>query len=185
MTRLKPLALALSVSLALAACQKADEPAATAAAPEAPKLQIDLAQVQQQPISLNAGDLDTSIQACQDFNGFVNSKWLAANPVPADRTTWGAFPALGERSLQVQHEIAKAAAAGSWPGGSMEQKVGDFFAAGMDEAAIEAAGIKPIQPFLDEIAALKAPADLPAYLRKTAAEGRMSLISGSGSVKML
>src|SRR5690606_26865959 len=64
MTRLKPLALALSVSLALAACQKADEPAATAAVPEAPKLQIDLAQVQQQPISLKAEDLDTSIQAC-------------------------------------------------------------------------------------------------------------------------
>ena len=54
MTRLKPLVLALSVSLTLAACQKADEPAATAAAPEAPKLQIDLAQVQQQPISLKA-----------------------------------------------------------------------------------------------------------------------------------
>ena len=134
MTRLEPLTLALCVSLALAACQKADEPAAVAA-PEAPKLAIDLAQVQQQPISLDAQDLDTTIQACQDFNGFVNSKWLAANPVPGDRTTWGAFPALGERSLQVQHEIAKAAAAGDWPAGSMEQKVGDFFAAGMDECS--------------------------------------------------
>ena len=164
MTRLKPLALALSVSLTLAACQKAEEPAATAAAPEAPKLQVDLAQVQQQPISLKAEDLDTSIQACQDFNGFVNSRWLAANPVPGDRTTWGAFPALGERSLQVQHEIAKAAAAGEWPQGSMEQKVGDFFAAGMDEAAIEAAGLAPVQPELDRIDALASNADIPAYI---------------------
>ena len=164
MTRLKPLALALSVSLTLAACQKAEEPAATAAAPEAPKLQVDLAQVQQQPISLKVEDLDTSIQACQDFNGFVNSKWLAANPVPGDRTTWGAFPALGERSLQVQHEIAKAAAAGEWPQGSMEQKVGDFFAAGMDEAAIEAAGLAPVQPELDRIDALASNADIPAYI---------------------
>ncbi|MFH1599536.1 MAG: M13 family metallopeptidase [Pseudomonadota bacterium] len=164
MTRLKPLALALSVSLTLAACQKAEEPAATAAAPEAPKLQVDLAQVQQQPISLKVEDLDTSIQACQDFNGFVNSKWLAANPVPGDRTTWGAFPALGERSLQVQHEIAKAAAAGEWPQGSMEQKVGDFFAAGMDEAAIEAAGLAPVQPELDRIDALASNADIPGYI---------------------
>ena len=164
MTRLKPLALALSVSLTLAACQKAEEPAATAAAPETPKLQVDLAQVQQQPISLKVEDLDTSIQACQDFNGFVNSKWLAANPVPGDRTTWGAFPALGERSLQVQHEIAKAAAAGEWPQGSMEQKVGDFFAAGMDEAAIEAAGLAPVQPELDRIDALASNADIPAYI---------------------
>ncbi|HEY9142797.1 MAG TPA: M13 family metallopeptidase [Arenimonas sp.] len=172
MTRLKPLALALSVSLALAACQKADEPAATAAAPEAPKLQIDLAQVQQQPISLKAEDLDTSIQACQDFNGFVNSKWLAANPVPGDRTTWGAFPALGERSLQVQREIAKAAAAGEWPQGSMEQKVGDFFAAGMDEAAIEAAGLSPVQPELDRIDALSSNADIPAYIGDAYARGQ-------------
>jgi len=171
MTRLKPLTLALCVSLALAACQKADESAAVAA-PEAPKLAIDLAQVQQQPISLDAQDLDTTIQACQDFNGFVNSKWLAANPVPGDRTTWGAFPALGERSLQVQHEIAKAAAAGDWPAGSMEQKVGDFFAAGMDEAAIEAAGLAPVQPELDRIDALASNADIPAYLGDAYARGQ-------------
>ncbi|MAL04157.1 MAG: peptidase [Arenimonas sp.] len=173
MIRLKPLVLALSVSLTLAACQKAEEPAdTTAAAPEAPKLQVDLAQVQQQPISLKAEDLDTSIQACQDFNGFVNSKWLAANPVPGDRTTWGAFPALGERSLQVQHEIAKAAAAGEWPQGSMEQKVGDFFAAGMDEAAIEAAGLSPVQPELDRIDALSSNADIPAYIGDAYARGQ-------------
>ncbi|KFL36779.1 M13 family metallopeptidase [Arenimonas donghaensis] len=171
MTRLKPLTLALCVSLALAACQKAEEPAAVAA-PEAPKLAIDLAQVQQQPISLDAQDIDTSIQACQDFNGFVNAKWLAANPVPGDRTTWGAFPALGERSLQVQHEIAKAAAAGDWPAGSMEQKVGDFFAAGMDEAAIEAAGLAPVQPELDRIDALASNADIPAYIGDAYARGQ-------------
>ncbi len=166
--RAKPLALALSISFALAACQ----PAADQTAPEAPKLVVDLSQVAQQPISLNVADLDTSIEACQDFNGFVNSKWLAANPVPADRTTWGAFPALGERSLQVQHEIAKAAAAGSWPAGSMEQKVGDFFAAGMDEAAIEAAGLTPIQAELDAIAALTATSDIPGFLGDSYASGQ-------------
>ena len=176
--RAKPLALALSISFALAACQPAAEPAAdTAAAPEAPKLQVDLSQVAQQPIAFNAADLDTSIEACQDFNGFVNSKWLAANPVPGDRTTWGAFPALGERSLQVQHEIAKAAAAGTWPAGSMEQKVGDFFASGMDEAAIEAAGLSPIQGELDAIAALTATSDIPGFLGKSYANGQGMLFS--------
>ncbi|MBW8310472.1 MAG: M13 family metallopeptidase [Rhizobium sp.] len=170
--RLKPLAFALSATFVLAACQKAEAPAETAAAPETPKLSVDLSQVAQQPISFKAEDLDTSIQACQDFNGFVNSKWLAANPVPGDRTTWGAFPALGERSLQVQHEIAKAAAAGQWPAGSMEQKVGDFFAAGMDEAAIEAAGLAPIQPELDRITALTTTRDIPAYLGQAYASGQ-------------
>ena len=170
--RLKPLALALSITVALAACQQAEVPVETAAAPEAPRLAIDLSKVAQPPISLQAADLDTSIQACQDFNGFVNSKWLAANPVPADRTTWGTFAALGERSLQVQHEIAKAAAAGSFAAGSMEQKVGDFFAAGMDEAKIEAAGIAPIQPELDRIAALASNGEIPAYLGQAYADGQ-------------
>jgi len=173
--RAKPLALALSISFALAACQPAADQ--SAGAPEAPKLQVDLSQVAQQPIAFNAADLDTSIEACQDFNGFVNSKWLAANPVPGDRTTWGAFPALGERSLQVQHEIAKAAAAGTWPAGSMEQKVGDFFASGMDEAAIEAAGLSPIQAELDAIAALTATSDIPGFLGEAYASGQGMLFS--------
>ena len=169
----KPLALAFSITVALAACQPSEAPPeATAAAVEAPKLTIDLAKVAQQPISLQVADLDTSIQACQDFNGFVNSKWLAANPVPGDRTTWGAFAALGERSLQVQHELAKAAADGTWDVGTMEQKVGDFFAAGMDEAKIEAAGFSPIQPELDRIAALKSNTEIPAYLGEAYAKGQ-------------
>ena len=112
----------------------------------------------------------------------MNSKWLAANPVPADRTTWGAFPALGERSLHVQHEIAKAAAASAHPAGTMERKVGDFFTAGMDEAAIEAAGLAPIQPQLDRIAALKSNADLPAFLGESYAKGMgMAFNFGAGA----
>ncbi len=166
----KPLLLAAAISFTLAACQRAEQPAPDAAA--APSLSIDLSKVAQQPIAFQPGDLDPSIQACQDFNGYVNSRWLAANPVPGDRTTWGAFPALGERSLQVQHELAKAAAAGTWPAGSMEQKVGDFFAAGMDEAAIEAAGLAPIQPDLDRIAALASTSEIPAYLGQAYAKGQ-------------
>ena len=172
---LKPLALAFSITLALAACQKAESPA-PAPAPEteavavAP-LQVDFSKVEAPAISLQAADIDTGIAACQDFNGFVNAKWLAANPVPADRTTWGAFPALGERSLHIQHEIAKAAAASAHPDGTMERKVGDFFTAGMDEAAIERAGIEPIQMHLDRIDTLESNADLPAYLGETYAQG--------------
>ncbi|KFN48009.1 M13 family metallopeptidase [Arenimonas composti] len=170
--RLTPLALSLATALALSACQDAADPDASSAAAQPAALRIDLAKVAQQPIAFSAADLDPAIDACDDFNGFVNSRWLAANPVPADRTTWGAFAALGERSLQVQHELARAAAAGDWAAGTMEQKVGDFFAAGMDEAAIEAAGLAPIQAELDSIAALQSTADLPAWLGRAYAEGR-------------
>ncbi|MBW8367708.1 MAG: peptidase [Arenimonas sp.] len=171
---IKPLALAFSITVALAACQNtggAAQSAAAAPTGTVAPLKVDFSKVDAPAISLQASDVDTSIAACQDFNGFVNSKWLAANPVPADRTTWGAFPALGERSLHIQHEIAKAAAASAHPAGTMERKVGDFFAAGMDEAAIEAAGITPIQPELDRIAAITSNAGLPAYLGQAYANG--------------
>ncbi len=172
---LKPLALAFSITLALAACQKAESPApdagAAAQAAAVAPLSVDLSKIDAPSISLQAADIDTSLAACQDFNGFVNAKWLAANPVPADRTTWGTFPVLGERSLHIQHEIAKAAAASPHAAGTMERKVGDFYSAGMDEAAIEAAGITPIQPHLDRIAALKTNEELPAFLGDTYAQG--------------
>jgi len=179
---IKPFALAFSITVALAACQTTQAPAEApaAATAEVAPLQVDLSQVDAPAISLQVADLDTSIAACQDFNGFVNSKWLAANPVPADRTTWGAFPALGERSLHIQHEIAKAAAASAHPAGTMERKVGDFFTAGMDEAAIEAAGLTPIQPQLDRIAALTGNAELPAYFGQAYAQG-MGLVFNFGA----
>ena len=89
-----------------------------------------------------ATDLDAARNACTDFNGFVNGRWLAANAIPGDRTSWGAFEMLGERSLAVQQQLAEQAAAMKGASG-VEKIVGDFWATGMDEAKIEAAGIAP------------------------------------------
>ena len=55
-------------------------------------------------------DIDTAISPCTDFNGFVNAKWVAKNPIPADRTRRGAFDQLREHSLETQHEVAETAA---------------------------------------------------------------------------
>jgi len=117
-------------------------------------------------------DLDPAAPPCSDFNAHVNGRWLAANPVPADRTVWGVFPALRERSLAVQHTLARQAAAASAPTGSIRQQVGDFFAAGMDEAAIAAAGMTPVQPLLAAIAAIDDRPALIAHLSARYAAGR-------------
>ncbi|HEV7776693.1 MAG TPA: peptidase, partial [Luteibacter sp.] len=63
------------------------------------------------PAVFDMKDLNPSIAACTDFNGFVNAKWVAANPIPADRTRWGSFDALREDSLNVQRTIVETAAA--------------------------------------------------------------------------
>ena len=100
---LKPLTLALAVAAALAACKKQDAPAAdaTPAAADQPALTIDQSKLPDLPHFAKA-DLDDASPVCVDLNQHVNSKWLAANPVPNDRTTWGSFEMLGERSLAVQ-----------------------------------------------------------------------------------
>ncbi len=173
---LKPLALALAVSaaLSLSACGK-QEPASKAPAPAstAPAAASTTAAANPGKSIFDVSELDPAIDACQDFNGFVNAKWVAANPIPADRTRWGAFDQLAESSLNTQHAIVEKAAkdAATVQAGSIEQKIGYLFQSGMDEAAIEKAGFDPIKPKLDAIAGLNNGADVAGYITRSYVEG--------------
>jgi len=142
------------------------------------KLTIDSASLPALP-TFNISDLDPAVPVCRDLNGHVNSKWLAANPVPADRTTWGSFEMLGERSLGVQKQIVETLAVKANVTG-VEKVIGDFWSTGNDEAAIEAAGLKPLQPMLDKISALVTAQDLATYIRQSHAEGRGMLFGFGG-----
>ena len=184
---LKPLALAAAVALALTACGKSEQAAApapaqsaTAAAPAtaattaaaAPKSVFDIS------------ELGASNEACTDFNSFVNAKWVAANPIPSDHTSWGAFNQLAEQSLDTQHQIVEDAAKGAdgAKAGSVEQKIGWLYKSGMDDAAIEKAGFDPIKPKLAAIDGLKNTADIVSYLDQSAADGDGQVFSfGSGA----
>src|SRR5690554_2799969 len=95
-----------------------------------------------------ASDLDTSVNACHDFNAHANGKWLAANEIPGDRTSWGSFEMLTERTLEAQRQLAEHAAANESATG-VEKIVGDFWATGMDRESIDAQGIAPIQEVID------------------------------------
>ncbi|AWB77681.1 M13 family metallopeptidase [Stenotrophomonas maltophilia] len=171
---LVPLGLTIAIAASLAACGKNETaPAASADAKPA----FDLSQIKTPLISLNSADLDPAIPACTDLNGFVNSKWLKANPVPGDQTTWGSFEILRERSLEVQHALVQQAAASQAKAGSVEAKIGDIWKTGNDEAKIEAAGLAPLQLQLDKITALNDTAAITRYLRDSQAEGKGVLFS--------
>ena len=104
--------------------------------------------------------MDPKAEACTDFYQYAVGGWLEKNPIPSDRPRWGSFDELRQRNLDSLRKILEGLAADkSSPAGSDERKLGDFYGACMDEAAIEAAGIKPIEPELDRIDAIK---DLPA-----------------------
>ena len=121
--------------------------------------------------ALSAVQFDKNIGPCQNLFDFVNTNWLKAHPIPADRTTWGASGLLDERSLNAQHAIAENAEKAHNPPGSIEQKIGDFYASGMNEAAIEKAGLDPIRDDLKRIDGLSTPDDFVNFIRDYAAQG--------------
>jgi len=192
---LKPLALAVSLALSLTACGKHDEqavtpvPAPAASTPAhsasaAPAVASTTAAASAGKSVFDISELDPNLKACQDFNGFVNAKWVAANPIPSDHTSWGAFNKLAEDSLNTQHEIVDAAAknAASAKPGSIEQKIGYLYESGMDDAAVEKAGFDPIKPKLDAIAALKNNADVANYITQNFVKGDGQVFDfGSGT----
>jgi putative endopeptidase len=171
------LVLASAIALSLAACSGSNEPPKTAevAPPPAPApLVLDL----KTPLStLKVAELDANTPVCSDLNGFANNTWLAANPVPADRTSWGSFELLAERSLETQRAIVEHSAASNPAAGSVEAKIGDLWATGMDEAAINAAGVAPIQSLLDQVDAVSDAATLADYVRKSFADGNGTLFN--------
>ena len=110
--------------------------------------------------------LDTSVLPCRDFYQYANGKWLAANPVPADRSTWGEMSEMAERNSAVLHSILDRAVTGPpAPVGSVERKVADFYRSGMDTARIEREGVQPLAP---EFARIDQVADTPGLLAEIA-----------------
>ncbi len=174
---LVPVALTAAITLALSVHGPQAEAASTAKAPPAGAPTLDVSKLDAPKVTFKLADLDPAIAACDDLNGFVNAKWLKANPVPADRTSWGSFEVLAERSLVIQHALVEQAAAANAPAGSIEGKIADIWRTGMDEAAINRAGLAPLQPQLKAIDGLHDGKAVAAWLRDRYAQGQGFLFS--------
>ena len=133
--------------------------------------------VSQSPKAIDPANMDVTMKPCVDFYQYADGGWIKANPVPADKSRLGGFEQLADRNRDVIQSILKEVTAKSWPAGSIEQKVADFYASGMDEAAIEKAGTAPLKPFLAEVDRLKTANELAALL----ADLRVSGLGGAFS----
>jgi putative endopeptidase len=108
-------------------------------------------------------DKNTAID--QNFYSYANGTWQTQHPIPADYPSWSTFHALNEITQHNIHQLLKTAAANrNAKPGSIEQKVGDFYFSGMNESAIDAAGITPLAPEFDRINAIQSSDEMQAEL---------------------
>jgi putative endopeptidase len=115
--------------------------------------------------------LDKSIDPCNDFYAYACSKWRAQNPIPADRSSWGRFNELAERGQYIVRDILEKASAEHLGRSSNEQKIGDYYASCMDEAAVEKAGTKPLDRDFQSVSAIHSKQELPKEIVRLHDEG--------------
>ena len=113
----------------------------------------------------DAAGMDTSVKPGDNFYTYADGAWLKANPVPADKSNYGMFTVLDDLSKSRTHEILEAA---KGDGASM---IGAAYASYLDQPTVEAKGLAPIKPWLDQIRGLKDKAGYPALVAQAARSG--------------
>jgi len=105
---------------------------------------------------IDKANMNPAVKPGDDFYTYANGVWLQKNPVPAKETRWGSFNQLRDFNIiAVRNILNEAAAKKNAAPGSVEKRVGDFYAAGMDSAAIDQLGYTPIKADLTRIQAIK------------------------------
>jgi putative endopeptidase len=101
-------------------------------------------------------DIDRSVEPCTDIYGFANGTWRRENPIPPSMSRWNRRFASSEAAKdQLQVILDEVSAKRDWPAGSVEQLIGDHYAACLDESRADALGADPIRPVLAAIDAVQ------------------------------
>src|SRR3954469_8090300 len=143
---LRSVAIALVVALAAApSCKKS--------APEV-RRQAASSSEGAKASGIDLAGIDKSVAPGDDFFAYANGTWLKSTEIPADRSTWGSGEMLAEMTGKRTSDLIAEAARSQAPKGSDPPKVGDYYASYMDEDGIESKGLAPLEPLLQQIAAI-------------------------------
>src|SRR5882672_11746501 len=114
--------------------------------------------------SLDVPSMDRGADPCADFYQYSCGGWVVHNPIPADQASWSVYGKLYQDNQRYLWGILDGLARQSEGRSDNQRKIGDYFAACMDEAAAEKLGPEPLDATLDQIAALHSRHALPALL---------------------
>ena len=173
------------LTLAWASAQTPEQSAQQAPAKSSPSV----AQMPVEPVlpytpSLDVNAMDKSVGPCVDFYQYSCGGWKKSNPIPPDQTSWSVYGKLYQDNLNFLRGILEEAAQPNGSRDAVMQKIGDFYAACMDESAVEKRGLAPIKPDLDTIARLKSARDLaPLVARLQLATQGSGMLFGGGSTQ--
>jgi putative endopeptidase len=113
---------------------------------------------------LNVSSMDKSIDPCVDFFEYSCGGWIKKNPIPPDQTSWSVYSKLEDDNKLILRDILESAAKANTSRDATNQKIGDYYAACMDESAIERAGVAPLRAELERIENLKSKAELASLV---------------------
>ena len=111
-------------------------------------------------------NLDTTVSPAEDFYHYACGGWLAAHPLDAEHSRYGAFDVLAETNQEQLRTLIDSLTSNANEPGSYGDKIATLYKVGMDTATIEQQGAEPIMPYLGEIVALKTVDDLQAEMRR-------------------
>jgi putative endopeptidase len=138
----------------------------------------EIAEGEVQPDGLYLNWLDRSVAPAKDFFQFANGGWIKSHPIPPDRAYWGVDTLLEQQNQIFIRDLIESLARENWAAGTAQRKIADFYASGMDERAIDAAGATPLAPELARIAAIATRDELPqalAHLLSIGVEAPLSI----------
>lgn len=118
----------------------------------------------------STNSIDRTADPCTNFYQFACGNWIKTNPIPPEYSRWGRFNELADRNQRILKDILETSSAKTTRT-PIEQKIGDYYQACMDTAAIEKNGTAPIKPYLQQINGMSNKKDVGEVVGKLHLEG--------------